>query len=385
MRNSSEKECPRTTNRGALNTEVREMSDLQRIYITDYAEKGTLKVLIDWCQFTVPLLVDLESVFSDILGISKTEFTQLETDKKVLGYDTCYRNGHIVVLTGGTAEMGHHVQMSGQGCREYEGYCGDNWKLLFERVLKVSGGFSRLDTAIDDFKGYFMIPSLIEKIKRGELSSKFRNAQRIEDILIKDGSVQGNTIRFGRASSRIFVQMYEKNYEQELQGHIDVWNRTEIRMRNERADIFADKYVKDGFELGYLIMGILRNYLTFKDPVDNDTNKARWPVSQFWLDFLNDAEKLRLTTKKPDRSVVRLENWMRHQGSKTLAILQITKPHEFNEMVMEGMEKLTEKDEQLINDYLKECEVIENVLKIKREQKRKTLREQGQLTKNKSY
>jgi len=54
----------------------------------------------------------------------------------------------------GREEMGCHVEMSGQGCRQYEANFTDSpWKDLFGVVLSEGGKFSRLDLAIDNVDG----------------------------------------------------------------------------------------------------------------------------------------------------------------------------------------------------------------------------------------
>lgn len=371
MQDSSEIEYPRITNRGVQNTVVSQNTNNKSVQTNDYSVKGELKCLIDWFEFTIPLVVKFDDVFL-MLGIPKSEFIHL-SDRNILGYSEVYMNGHILVLTGGTVDMGHHVQMSGQGCRELEQYAGSRWKDLIGSILNVYGKFSRLDIAIDDFKGYFKIEELIQKIKDGELTSLFKRAKRIEDILISTGESKGNTLYYGRASSDIQIRMYEKNFEQEMELEIDVWNRTEIQLRNKRALEFAMKYSNGVQDVGEYARGVVKNYLTFRDKDPNDINKSRWDVSQFWLDFLDGVDKLQLTTKKPDRSMQRIKKWLYNQTSKSLAMFAVVEPEEIKSMIAEGYTKFNDRDEMLIDKYIKEKELLEIEIERLREIKKNLL------------
>lgn len=344
-------------------------TDYRDISTNDYSDSTDLKCLVDWFEFTLPLKVPFHSVFS-FIGIPKSEFSRLE-GKKILGYSTVYVCGHIMVLTDGTVDMGHHVQMSGQGCREFELYNGCRWKELMSVIIDNEGKFSRLDIAIDDFKGYFKIPDLVEKIKDGELGSRFKRAKRIEDILISDGKTLGNTLYFGRGSSEIQIRMYEKNYEQEILDESFVWNRTEIQMRNKRAFNFALLYVNGDADIGEYARSVISNYLVFRDKDLSDSNKSRWPVSQFWIDFLGDVDKLKLTSKKPDRSMETIKSWLSNQVSKSLSMLAIVDPAELNRLVIDGQHKFSERDEILIDNYIKQREIAKESELLKFEQKKR--------------
>jgi phage replication initiation protein len=350
---NSDSENPRIRNTGVQNTELSLNTNITEIKVTDYSSSGDLKGLIDWCEFTIPIQYDLDKVFN-ILGIPQEHnFTQLDPERKILGYSLNFSCGHIMVMSEGTAQMGHHVKMSGQGCREWELYRGQAWKDLFFEVISHEGKFSRLDIAVDDFHGYFKIPDLVDKIKNQELASRFKRAKRIEDILITNGQVLGTTLYFGRGSSDIQIRMYEKNHEQGLAEEIPIWNRTEIQMRNERALQFALIYADGAQEVGEYAQGVISNYLTFKDKDENDSNRSRWAVSPFWLAFLNGVDKIKLTVKKPDRTVARIENWLDSQVSKSMSMIALLMPERFMRMVVEGQEKFKEEDLILIDEYIK--------------------------------
>lgn len=353
----SEKGNPRISNTGVQNTELPQTTNDSQLRDLDYSEKGDLKCLVDWCEFTIPISLPFETCFT-LLGVPFDEDNwNLETDRKLLGYSRLYRNGHMAVMTEGTPEMGHHVLLSGQGCRELELYTGDRWKDLFADVVALGGKFSRLDIAIDDFYGYFTIEHLIEKIKAGELQSKFKRARRIEDMIISTGETAGNTLYYGRGTSDIQIRMYEKNHEQKMTDSIPFWNRTELQMRKDIAFAFALEYVNSDKLLGTLAKGVLSQYITFRDTDLSQQNKSRWPISQFWLDFIGNVEKVKLATKKPDRSIEKIENWLEHQVSKSLALITLVDGNKINELVMKAYPKLDEQDEVILENHLRKEEL----------------------------
>lgn len=350
----------------------------------DYEQIGDLKCLIDWCQFTLPYTLPLDEVFH-LLGIPKEEFKLMEKNN-LLGYTIHYSCGHVKVLSEGATEqfryeMGHHVVMSGQACREFELYNGNRWYDFLQSILDLGGHFTRFDSAIDDFKGYFKIPNLVKKIKKGELTSKFKRCKRIEDILIKDGSTKGTTLYYGRSTSDIQIYMYEKNYEQREELLIPVWNRTELRMRDDRATMFVMQILSTR-NIAKSTLGVISNYLTFKDSNSSDSNKSRWKVSRFWTKFLNDAEKVSLTTKKPDRSMEDKFRWLERQVKKSLAMVNLVEPEMLEEFVKEGMLDIDSKDEMLIDAYLKMRQEIEDSLYDKKVEKAKAILEPRKVKSN---
>lgn len=374
-------EHPRIGNTGVQNTRDGSEPNNAKLFYTDYAEKGELKSLIDWCEFTIPIHYPLSKVY-EILGIPDSNFTLLNNGKRLLGYSETYVNGSIKVLTAGSPQMGHHVLMTGQACREYELYVGLRWKDLLQGVLLCGGKFSRLDVAIDDFKGYFMIKDCYDKLISGEVSSKFKDARKMEKIRIVDGYIRGMTLYFGSEKSELQIRMYEKNFEQDMQEDIEIWNRTELQLRNDRALQFAQAFVSDDKTVGEYASMVLKNYLNFLDRSESDSNKARWNVSQFWLDFLGDVEKLKLTTKKPDRSIEKTETWLYRQVSKAMALIATVKPEEITKLILDGQQKFELEDELLIGRYLDQQQKLRARLKQKKDEKKINLLKPRRLSNN---
>lgn len=316
--------------------------------------RDTLRVLVDWVSGTFKTLTSPEQL-SDALGLPWHLFVQM--DRGNFGYRKQYRFGHISIYYDGNADMGIHLEMSGQGCREFETLSQNGWDYLFQYILYY-GHFTRLDVAIDDFEGYFTIGKVVDYVRKGLCSSKFKKAITIESNYISDGKSAGQTVYFGSPSSRIKVRFYDKLNERlqagkEIEPGIEFWNRTEVELRDERANMMAEEILNNPV-LGDAVTGVLKNYITFKRK-GTDSNKSRWPNVDWWQKFVGDVEKIKLTHVAPDRTVSRIKNWIDKQTPRSLAVLFRALGEDYyyiQQLIEKGLEQLTEQDEAIINAYV---------------------------------
>lgn len=329
----------------------------------ELTNRNGLKARIDWLSATFHGVTERE-VIEDILLLDPDDF--VEMDRGMYGYPQSLRLGDIAILFGGRPEMGVHLSMTGTGCREYENIGKVPWKTLIEIILAVEGQFTRLDIALDDFFGYWTIEKVANKIRRGELVSKFKSAKRIEKLKIGAGSTSGETVYFGSGNSLVTIRMYNKRLEQINRDDIDqktipeTWNRTEIQARKERAQTIA-QLIANGIEIGPIVKGILKYYLRFVvRPKGGDTNKSRWKTAQWWEQFLNDVEPIRLTqTNKMDATIEKRLAWMKRQVAPSLAAVIRAMDGEMTEiynLIREGMKRLKPRDFAMIQRY-KETEI----------------------------
>jgi len=291
---------------------------------------------------------------------------------------------NIKIMYDGNENMGIHVEMSGSGCRTFEKKSNLSWRDLFIRFkvhYVAMCKITRLDIAVDDFHGYFKIPKLISHLKKGHVTSKFKMSRQISNIIIKTGEEIGFTLYFGRPTSDIQIRFYEKNIEQEMKGNIvpesaNIWNRTEIQARDMRAQILTE-YIADGEKpLGEIVTGTLKNYINFRHAYfkngkkTTDENKSRWDSAPFWLDFLGDVEKLKLTLRPPDISIEKKFKWIDYGVKKTIAMLAVAFPNDtqdlINHFIETGMDKFEDDDWDTINQFRdKELTFEEYLEKIK--------------------
>ncbi|WP_324628413.1 replication initiation factor domain-containing protein, partial [Bacillus paranthracis] len=184
----------------------------------------------------------MEQLISDVLRLKIDDFFVAGGKN---GYRESLQCGSISIYYDGREDMGIHLEMKGRGCREYESYGQRTWKELLQSISEHQGSYTRLDVAVDDFDGLFTIKGLVRKIKKKELVSKFRKARNVEDIEIKTGEVRGVTLYFGSGKSDIQIRMYDKLSERKDNNYnvsedIEVWNRTELQLRDEKATHVAN-------------------------------------------------------------------------------------------------------------------------------------------------
>ncbi|MBD1371251.1 replication initiation factor [Hazenella sp. IB182357] len=311
----------------------------------------------DWLGVTFQNLTERQ-VIEEVLLLNPDDFTEM--DIGMYGYPLSLRLGNISILYGGRKEMGVHLSMTGKGCREYEHIGKVPWKALFRVMLAVEAQFSRLDVALDDYIGYWSITQVVNKVKRNELVSRFRSAKRIEQVKIGDGSTTGETVYFGSSTSMIIIRMYNKALEQLGREGInpntipEIWNRTEIQARKERAQTIAGLIAND-IEIGTIIKGILKYYLRFVVKQKTDSNKRRWPVAKWWEHFLRNVEPLALKqNNEMEASVEKRLTWMRKQVAPTLAVVIRAMDGEMSaiyDLIQDGMSRLKPRDQAMIKQY----------------------------------
>ena len=209
-----------------------------------------------------------------------------------------YFNGISVSFVDG--DMSHVggfylLDMSGQGCRTFETYGTGDFERLFKLVQREHGKpkieqdvrLTRLDVAFDDMTGIFDIDVICDKTRLGEFVSRI---QRYEAIY---GS-KGNSVNFGSKGSNVFIRIYDKARER---GYTDGrhWVRCELQLRKENACGFVNKLPDNS--LSTLYCGVLKNYLSFREVNEQDSNKRRWEESPWWTAFLNNSRAISVAEK----------------------------------------------------------------------------------------
>lgn len=191
------------------------------------------------------------------------------------------------------SDMGICLDMSGQGCREFENVSGNDWlKFLYDicdRDFKTN--ITRLDLAYDDHTGILDLNRIACDVRDRYYTSPSKKSQIIwSDDQVND--VKGLTVYIGSKSSDVMVRIYDKAAEREFGSELH-WVRVELQLRHDRSVAAAAEILKRQ-HIGLTAVGILRNYLTFREPVTSDENKSRWPVAPYWDKVLLDMERISL-------------------------------------------------------------------------------------------
>lgn len=265
--------------------------------------------LIDW--LTVVFHNASFSLVQSLLGLNSPDIPW-ETEQAFRnGYPCRTTYKHITILWGADEErfyksdekksasekvrtdMGICLDISGQGCREFENIEGNDWlKFLHDicdRDFKTT--ITRLDLAYDDHIGVLDLYRIASDVKERRYTSPSRKAQIIwSDDQVND--VNGLTVYVGSKSSDVMVRIYDKAAEREF-GPERHWVRVELQLRHDRCIAAAAEILKQQ-HIGRTVSGILRNYLLFREPSGTDENKSRWPVADYWDKVLLDMERVRL-------------------------------------------------------------------------------------------
>lgn len=334
--------------------------------------QNTLRALVDWVSITFLEVQSWEKI-TRILSLPDSEF--LVQNKGFNGYQNTAKYGNIMIAFnehGSNSNMGVHLNMNGQACREFEHLFEKdvNWSLFFRLVMAENVNITRLDVAIDDFKGYFTIDQLYRTAKNGCMTAKrIKKARRFEEFFLQDGATCGQTFYVGK--SDWVIRFYDKLEERKNKGKdvsVDFWNRYEIQLRSDVAFQAVDYLAYNEIELGNFVKGFLKDKIDFKIKNKKDSNRSRWKSKKWWLKFLGDIENISLTQQAPDMTIEKKYNWINKQVSKSLYMLTESFQDEdalIDFIKLKGKDNINKNDIRQIEEF-KNSEVsliVENEIK----------------------
>ena len=107
-------------------------------------------ILYDW------LTVSFQTVnYRELIHLLGLDSVSWQPDKTRLHYATRLKFDGISVHYTEDYDTKHQagccLEMSGQGCRDFETFGTGDWNLLFEFIALAGGNVTRLDVAYDDF------------------------------------------------------------------------------------------------------------------------------------------------------------------------------------------------------------------------------------------
>lgn len=261
------------------------------------------RLIIDWISISTKY--DPKWLIS-FLGLENCPWEVIEGYKN--GYSHHYEFGNIRVYFSFDMSYvkGYYLlEMSGQGCRTFETHGNGDYEKLFDlvrmgltqpreqRITRIT----RIDVAYDDLSGDLDLDLICNKTKDQEFVSRFKDSPA---AIFSKG---GNSSTFGRRAGNCFIRIYDKalerGYNEEMCAKLEIaypfhWVRCELQLRHDAAGGFVSNLKRDHANIGELYCSVLKNYLSFRDPVLTDSNKRRWPESDFWTKFLNGAHAISL-------------------------------------------------------------------------------------------
>ncbi len=257
--------------------------------------------LIDYLTFTVKGL----TVFEVKKLLNLHEYPWEESTSKWFYKDGEYfSNIKILYNPKNDRDFGNiTVEMTGQGCRNYEHFGRNDWDFLFLKHKQNEINISRVDIAFDDKDRLIDITKLAHlttKEKNGKLfylSSEFKSHQVQRSIPASNGT----TIYWGSKKSECFYRVYDKAKQMgDLKSH---WIRFELQLRKDTAEYFLKTAYSDDYAGDWkrLYMEFLRKKIRFvyRKKGVNDMSLSRLPTAPFWNDFLKNADKAKPFDRLP--------------------------------------------------------------------------------------
>lgn len=343
-------------------TGQREMSSEIEQRINDYYDSFYIDynfdAKFDYIRIRFPTN-KVATIISDVLQMEIDYFQTKETG--LYGYNLLYALSNIRVLNSELgSDRGVLIELAGKGCRNYDAVLDEvesTWSAFFERCREYGGHATRIDIAMDDKVEAIRLDFLAEKVRNGEYLSKFRSNRVIDSSNMVNKSTAGVTVYFGSRQSLIHFCFYQKNHEMAKQLNIplesvDVKNRYEIRMSNEKAEAFITHYLND-CDISKGIRSIIADYLTICD-VDRRTGEIK--IAKSWYNFLGHVTNVDLRLEPVEPTYITKLNWIKNQVGPTLKILSEVdrlKNTKVLDHIIEDTE-LKENDEKIINLELAE-------------------------------
>lgn len=281
------------------------------------------RVIYDWFTFTTKIH-SLPDVI-ELLGLQEVKFEQFDKGRY------CYQNrlyyDGINIMYNGREDMGICVEMSGQGCRNFESFGSGNYQGIFDMIIdnwsekaeQRQMNITRLDVAYDDFIGLLDLNYFVKATQQGNFVSKNTNWEVIV-------SNKGCTVGHGDShSSPVYIRIYDKKAERH-RTDIEHWVRCEIKMKDDNARGFIK--LKTDVRKSYF--QVLNNYLRYIIP-SNDNTKCRVSVAPEWLRFIEDFEKVSIFDKPgAEYNILKLDYFVFNQGGKAIkTMIDVLGPEKF--------------------------------------------------------
>lgn len=305
---------------------------------------GGLRLLVDWVTCSFYFAGEVAELLQ-LIGLDELEFIR-EDRVRYEGYTCTHVSDSIQILE--DEDSGKFMlNFSGQACRQYEEYSTLNWIYLFALVLdNFNAKFTRLDVAIDDFNKIYKVSTIRQATYKKLCVTRLRDWGNKQKGLIEYGNdiLTMDSFYLGDMKSRYMINFYDKLLERKSKGKevlVESWTRTEVRFKAEYATMFAITLAHSSEDLGYNTMSFLNEKLAFLKPGDY-TNKSRARedkknISRWWLKFLGDVGKLKISIKAPDATLERSKEWFEHSVTPTLAMIYSNDPDNFEDYIQKSI------------------------------------------------
>lgn len=331
-------------------------------------------VLYDWVSITSKIHTP-----EQIIALLGMESVTWDSIRGAHGYkDRLYFNC-ISIHYNGSPDMGVWLEMSGQGCRAFETIGHADYDFLFQLVQNNPDQMriTRLDVAFDDHTGILDIGTITADTLCGNYVSKATSWECIQ-------SSKGTSVVIGSRQSPVLIRIYDKaaerGYKSEevrrretpLSSDKNVppqrapqgaqspfppageesmhWIRIELQMRDDRCL----EFVNQPYDVGHTFAGVLLNYLRYVEPDESDSNKWRWPLTDYWSEVIGETCRIKLYTKPGiTYNLLNCENFVFGQAGNAInALLKVYDVDTFLQKLQQRNVRPNPKYTQMVNNYL---------------------------------
>jgi hypothetical protein len=163
---------------------------------------------------------------------------------------------------------------------------------LFEKLTAMGFKATRMDWAKDDTEGLIDLGVVSEKIRKGELVTRFKKWNRIDGGVIGDDTITGETLYIGNRKSESFLRVYDKQQSTPKRASSRTAPATtsglNLKSRNARRKSYCCKFwklTKTAVTWRGWCWGLFMAWLTSKSQSQKPTNRAGKPAhggQSFW-------------------------------------------------------------------------------------------------------
>ena len=207
---------------------------------------------------------------------------------------------------------------------------------VFQIVEALDGKPSRVDVAYDHC-GF--TPQMLDRAwSRGDVNTRVRRSG--DSYLFMQNADGNQTLYMGSKASETRLCCYDKRG----------FTRMELRLRKGRAGKFWKLLQTRGVDaLPQLGLGVLTAHADFvKRSSSGDSNQTRARRLRWWAQFVQDAEKVRLSEPDPAPSLSRLERHIVKQAPSLVTFLEVKRVR--GECPRRALDELLEVGSYRIND-----------------------------------
>lgn len=267
-------------------------------------------ILVDWFSMTCKGFTKMEAL--ELLGLP--DDINFDVTYGFYGYRSrlCF-DGISIHYDHWNVEQDYPmIELTGQGCRDFETYSSKSFNDLFRLALDTEHfHVTRLDVAYDDHSGILDINKIVDDTLNRNFVGKLHNGMIVDSF---KREVDAWSVMLGSRSSDLYIRIYDKARERKINDGRH-WIRCETVFKQDRAI----EFIRNPLPLGEKLRGVLHNYLRFVTPHRNDSNKRRWETRKYWTTFLGSVKSISVYTPKDvEYNLTRLGRYVFKQAGNSI-------------------------------------------------------------------